>query len=304
MVTISNEMKRHVIRELLTDGGNHREYVFQEINREFLRFAIEFLDRAGAAKLRWEDRVADQSGSGHWYLNEFTLTARTKSELGVIGGVPDKTVTNIYGSGTRETVAEAAATNLSHLLEEIETIGALRPHDAAVSLVLPNGLTFDTEESLLLVNSLAVKRDQIRAGYWASVGNGAEEPLMRTLSTLYGLQDEQFRSGLKKDGRYQVDFLIQHSGVECPCEVKLNGRGNPESVTAAIARNPRILLADHISSQNREKLDSMSIAWVDFSEDGGFRGFGRALRKFGFTFVEPQDLSDLDRIFDRILPLT
>ncbi len=298
MVTITNELARHIIRELLTDGGNHRRAVFEQTNRQFLQYALDFLRRAQRAKIHWEE----QPQSSDWYAT-FAAQADSTGEVSIIGGVPTKTVFNIYGHTTRTVVLDAAQANVAYLGATLEELTALQSPPIDVAITLDDGFRFDRTESLLIVNSLAVKRQQISGGNWSSAGNAVEHPLMETLCHLYSLDEQNFRRGSKKDGRHQVDFMLQRSGVEYRCEVKLNGRGNPESVTGAIARDPRIVLADHISEQNREKLDSSSIRWVDFSDDSGFRRFSDALDAFHIPHSDPANLDRLDEILDTVLPL-
>ncbi|MBQ3458196.1 MAG: CfrBI family restriction endonuclease, partial [Synergistaceae bacterium] len=45
-------------------------------------------------------------------------------------------------------------------------------------------------------------------------------------------------------------------------EVKLMGRGNPESADATIARDSDIFIADTLSEQNRAQLTSRGIAYL------------------------------------------
>ena len=126
---------------------------------------------------------------------------------------------------------------------------------------------------------------------------------MKTLCRLFQVEKRHYRSGVTHDGRYQVDFMLTKSGIEYRCEVKLNGRGNPESVTAAVGRDPRILVADWISEQNREKLSSSQVQWVDLSEPDGYQRFGDVLTTFDIDHQAPLNLGQLDEILDSLLPL-
>ena len=299
MATITTEGKRRIIRSLLEDGGNHRAAVFEEINRDFLQYAMSLLGRAADGKIRGEEVRSD-----NWYFSELVNRASQTNEVAVLGGVPKKTIFNIYGSATRQIVLEAAAENINSLNSALEELRAVHHPDLHVSISLGSELEFTTQESMLLINALAVKRHQISGGKWAAVGIAVEAPLMLTLCRLFALEPQHYRSGLSKDGRHQVDFMLQRSGVEYRCEVKLNGRGNPESVTAAIARDPRLVLADFISEQNREKLDAAGIRWVDFHDRQGYLRFGRALDAFNLPYHPPDEaLPQLNNIFDEILPL-
>ena len=302
MVTLSNDMTRHVIRELLTDGGNHRLAVFQAINRTFIRYSLDFLQKATESKSQWVDSDIAEIAESDWYVEFLRSQFTDMDEAEIIGAIPKKTIENIYSGKRKALVRSALEANIEHLIEAFEEARALHG-PSEVATVTVDGIEFTAAQSMLLMNSLAVKRQQINGGFWSAVGNAVEVPLLKSLCRLYEIDEQYHRGGLKKDNRHQVDYMLRRSGVEYRCEVKLNGRGNPESVTAAIARDPRIVLADHISEQNREKLNSADISWVDFSDNGGFFRFGIALEKFNIPHREAPDLSNLDNILDRILPL-
>ncbi|MXX80461.1 MAG: CfrBI family restriction endonuclease [Chloroflexi bacterium] len=302
MVTIANDMKQHIIRELLAEGGNHRLAVFQAINETFIRHALEFLERATQHKAQWEDSSQSQTAGEGWYLDFLRASYSDMDEAEMIGAMPKKTIGNIYGGKSVAVVQGALQENVLHLIEAYDEARALHaePSPAVLSV---NGVEFSSAETVLLINSLAVKRQQISGGFWSAVGMGTERPLLQSLCALYELDEQYHRGGIEKDNRYQVDYMLHRSGVEYRCEVKLNGKGNPESVTSAIARDPRILFADFISEQNREKLDSSGIAWIDFSDQRGFRRFRDALLRFKIPHTDPPNLDRLDDILDEILPL-
>ena len=307
MVTLAYDMTRHIIQQLLSDGGNHRLAVFQAINETFIRYALDFLDRAAEHKAQWVDgqsvNVGEQeSAAEQWYTDFLRDSFVDINEAEIIGAIPKKTIGNIYGGKGKAVVQRALIENVTHLVEGYEEARALRGGHAPISLEV-DGVAFSAAETILLTNSLAVKRQQISGGFWSAVGNAVEKPLLIALCRLYNVDKQYHREGLSKDNRYQVDYMLHRSGVEYRCEVKLNGRGNPESVTGAIPRSPRIVFADYISAQNREKLDASDIKWVDFSEDAGFRRFGEALKMYGIPHQTPSNLDALDDILDTILPL-
>lgn len=50
---------------------------------------------------------------------------------------------------------------------------------------------------------------------------------------------------------------------ELHCEVKLMGKGNPESADAVFARKPQIFIADTISEQMKNQIDSQKIHYLE-----------------------------------------
>jgi len=47
-------------------------------------------------------------------------------------------------------------------------------------------------ESLIVINSLAVKRAALRGGLWSTAGKRVEKPLMQTLCKLYDVPNENY----------------------------------------------------------------------------------------------------------------
>lgn len=54
------------------------------------------------------------------------------------------------------------------------------------------------------------------------------------------------------------------------CEVKLMGKGNPESADAVIARDNRVFVADKLSDLNKSQLTSLGLEWVELRDTNGY----------------------------------
>lgn len=62
-----------------------------------------------------------------------------------------------------------------------------------------------------------------------------------------------------------IDKLI--SGKDYREEVKLMGKGNPESADAVIARDSHIFIADTLSLQNKNQLKSLGIEFLELKNN-------------------------------------
>ena len=101
----------------------------------------------------------------------------------------------------------------------------------------------------------------------------------------------------------EVDFYLIQGGSSYKCEVKLMGKGNPESADAVIARESQIFVADKLSDLNKRQLDDRGVHWVELRDANGFRKFGRVLEKLSIPFTDmvPANLDlDTERIFGEI----
>ncbi len=301
MVTLSNRRNRKIIRELLEDNGNHRKLVLDAINRSFLEMALAFFGEVANAKLKGLDVRADD-----WYVEEVLRKAPKSSgnkEHSLRGGLAGKTVKNLYGSQRLGIVIDASEDNLASLrgvIDELLTSGG----PEIVLTIKMNGIGIDltVSESLVVVNVIAVMRHSMSGAYWAQVGNDIQAPLMETLCVLCQVDKRHYRESKPDDGEFEVDFVLV-GDKDYRSEVKLNGPGNPESVTIAPGRGADLVVADWVSEQNANSLDDKGICWVDLHTPDRFERFSAALQKFNIPHHTPSNLNALDQILDTILPL-
>ena len=69
----------------------------------------------------------------------------------------------------------------------------------------------------------------------------------------------------------EVDLKLYDKNLrEYRCEVKLMGKGNPESADVVIARDTDIFIADTLSEQNKSQLTQRNVLWLEL------RGHSRA----------------------------
>jgi hypothetical protein len=80
--------------------------------------------------------------------------------------------------------------------------------------------------------------------------------------------------------QYAIDFF------NYKCEVKLMGRGNPESADAVIARDSKIFIADKLSDTNKRQLDSLGVEWVELRSENGFKRFADVLRRLNIPYQD------------------
>ena len=161
------------------------------------------------------------------------------------------------------------------------------------------------------MNMLAVKRAALRGGAWATAGKKVEKPLMLTLCKLYQIAEENYAVTLK--GRKteidettferEIDFYLIESGNQYKCEVKLMGKGNPESADAVIARDSRVFVADKLSDMNKRQLNSRKVDWVELRSENGFQKFAEVLDTLKISHGEMLEVSEenLENIFDGIM---
>lgn len=164
-------------------------------------------------------------------------------------------------------------------------------------------------ESLLVINTLAVKRAALRGGLWSTAGKRVEKPLMLTLCKVFQVPKANY--SIKSRGTAQladatfereIDFYLNAVGSEYKCEVKLMGKGNPESADAVIARDSKVFVADKLSEMNIRQLDSLEVCWVELRSKNGFRRFEQILETLNIPhgeMIEPTE-ENLERILNEI----
>jgi len=273
-MTITEQVAKNIIRKLLK-GEDYRIEVVTLINAEFLQFAIDFFKRIVDAKLKSKNITVD------WYKKEFLDPSLSARDIAINAGLNKKTIHNMFNSSTKEIVIGASNEHYDTLYETIKNlVESERDLDLALTIKF-KGISVDlnVSESLIVINTLAVKRAELRGGLWSTAGKRVEKPLMQILCKLYDVPDNNYAIKIKgrlvqdSDFEREVDFYLVEGKNQYKCEVKLMGRGNPESADAVIARDSKVFVADKLSETNKKQLDSLGVEWVELRNNKGFQRF-------------------------------
>lgn len=300
-MTLTEQVAKTIISKLLK-GEDYRIEIVTMINAEFLQFAIDFFKLVIEAKLNNTNVTVD------WYKKTFLNPKLPAKEIAINSGLNKKTIHNMFNSSTREIIIDAANEHYDVLFESIKNL-VENEHELDLTLTIKfKGVSVDlnVSESLIVINTLAVKRAELRGGLWSTAGKRVETPLMKTLCKLYSVKEEHYRSKFIKDKAKgfdrEIDFYLIKDGKEFCCEVKLMGRGNPESADAVIARSTKLFVADTLSTQNKNQLDNLKINWVELRSENGYKRFKLALENFDIPHIDYNGNldNDLEKIFKKI----
>ena len=302
-MTLTEQVVRNIIKKLLK-GDDYRIEVVSLINSEFLQFAIDFFKKIVDAKLRNQDITVD------WYKKEFLDPSLSSEDIAINAGLNKKTIHNMYNSSTKSIVIDASNQHYDYLFTEIKNLVENDPDIDLMLTIKFKGVSVDLNinESLIVINTLAVKRAALRGGLWSTAGKRVEKPLMQTLCKLYDVPNENYYLKINNtliqeaDFTREVDFYLTQGGDQYKCEVKLMGIGNPESADAVIARDSRVFIADKLSITNKKQLDSLNIEWVELRSKEGFKRFEKVLDQLNIPHkLLPPDIDQkLDEIFKEI----
>ncbi|GIV45311.1 MAG: hypothetical protein KatS3mg036_0129 [Ignavibacterium sp.] len=277
-MTITEQIVKNIIRKLLK-GEDYRIEVVTLINTEFLQFALDFFKKIVDAKLKSQNITID------WYKKEFLNPELPARDIAINAGLNKKTIHNMFNSSTKEIVIDASNQHYDYLYKTIKNLVQSEQHLDLILTIKFKGVSVDlnVSESLIVINTLAVKRAELRGGLWSTAGKRVEKPLMQTLCKLYDVPDTNYAVKIKDkvvkdtDFEREVDFYLIEGENQYKCEVKLMGRGNPESADAVIARDSKVLVADKLSETNKKQLDSLGVEWVELRNDKGFQRFETVL---------------------------
>lgn len=300
---LTEQVTKNIIKRLI-NGQDYRIEIVALINADFLQFAIDFFKKVIDAKLRNSNITID------WYKKEFLSPKLTTDEIAINSGLNKKTIMNMYNTATREVVIDASNEHYDLLYQ---SISCLIENQNEIDLTLTikfRGVSVELNinESLIVINTLAVKRAALRGGLWSTAGKRVEKPLMQTLCKLYSVPEENYiiklRGKSKKskqllDFEREIDFYLREGKNLYKCEVKLMGKGNPESADAVIARDSRIFVADKLSDMNKLQLNSLNIEWVELRNEIGYKRFKNLLENLNIPHKE--FIGDLDNQIDNIL---
>ncbi len=302
-MTLTEQVAKNILKKLM-NGEDYRIEIVTLINAEFLQYTIDFFKKIIDAKLRNDDIRVD------WYKKEFLNKDLPTDEIAINSGLNKKTISNMYNSATKEIVIEAS---MEHYEKLYQTIQSLVDGDNELNVTLTlkfKGVSVDlnVSESLIVINTLAVKRAALRGGLWSTAGKRVEKPLMLTLCALYKVSNKNYKIKVKsniqndEDFEREIDFYLTNKGKDFLCEVKLMGKGNPESADAVIARDSSIFIADKLSSTNKKQLNSLNVCWVELRAKEGYKRFNKVLKDLGIPHNEFKgDVNqELDKIFEII----
>lgn len=302
-ITLTEQVAKNIIKKLL-NGEDYRIEIVTLINAEFLQYTINFFKKIIDAKLKNKDITVD------WYKKEFLNKNLSAEEIAINSGLNKKTISNMYNSATKEIVIEASNEHYEHLYQ---TIQSLVDGEEGLNITLTlkfKGVSVDLNvaESLIIINTLAVKRAALRGGLWSTAGKRIEKPLMLTLCELYGVSNQNYRIKVKsqtqnnEDFEREIDFFLTNKGKNYLCEVKLMGKGNPESADAVIARDSSLFVADKLSDTNKKQLNSLKVEWVELRDIDGYKRFHKVLERLGIPHKEFKGDANkkLEVIFEKI----
>ena len=281
MANLTENAIKKVVRNLLTRDADYRVAIIAALNAQFMDFAIDFFKKIVNAKM--EKRAIDAD----WYKAVFINKPEDKRDIATNAGMNIKTIDNIHGTTRREVVVSAAGTNYDALKKMIEDLIA-ESGGVDITIAIAFGdvsINLNINESLVVINALAVKRAAMRGGLWSSVGKKTEGKLMRTLCYLFSVPPENYKGGdITPDENAtfarETDFYLIGE-KEYKCEVKLMGKGNPESADSVIAHESDVFVADTMSDTNIKQMDSLGVQWVHLRDEGGYLRFGTVLENLG-----------------------
>ena len=302
-MTLTEQVAKNIIRKLLK-GEDYRIEIVTLINAEFLQFAIDFFKKVIVAKLNNQGVTVD------WYKEEFLDHRLRKEDIAINSGLNMKTISNMFNSSRKEVVIDASNDHYDTLYESIKRlVDSEEGLELTLTLKFRNvSVDLNVSETLIVINTLAVKRAALRGGLWSTAGKRVEKPLMQTLCKLYKVSEENYKAELKgvggqEDFTREIDFYLIKDGSNYKCEVKLMGKGNPESADAVIARDSKVFIADKLSETNKRQLDSLDVEWVELRDANGFQKFKTVLVRLNIPFrdINLRNLEwDIERIFDEI----
>lgn len=278
-MTLADQVTKNIVKKLIR-GEDYRIEVVTLINAKFLQFVIDFFKRVAEAKLNNQDITVD------WYKKEMLSPKLTSNEIAIHSGLNKKTITNMFNSSRKEIVIEAAYEHYETLYQAIEELTNIE--DINVTLYIKFNkvsVELDINESLIVINTLAVKRAALRGGLWSTAGKQTEGPLMLTMCKLFQVPEENYsvkpkaKKVKKGEVNREIDFFLLNDGNTYKCEVKLMGKGNPESADTVIARDSNVFIADKLSDQNKAQLKERSVEWVELRDEVGCDSFFQVLRR-------------------------
>ena len=293
-MTLTDQVVKNIIKRLIK-GQDYRIEIVALINAEFLQYAIDFFKSVIEAKLANTDVTID------WYKKTFLNPNLSSESIAINSGLNKKTITNMYNSASKEIVIDASNEHYDVLYQSISSLIENQPDIDLTLTIKFRGVSVELNinESLIVINTLAVKRAALRGGLWSTAGKRVEKYLMASLCKVFSVPFEHFDQSKIPVSMREVDFYLIKDKKYFRCEVKMMGRGNPESADAIFARESDVFVADKLSDLNKQQADKLKVKWVELRNEDGFRRFATVLKELEIPFTDFK--GDLDSHLDTIL---
>ena len=295
-MTVNGIFIKNIIQKLLA-AEDHSIEVNELITDELLKYLVGFFKRIASAKLDNKDVTVD------WYEREFLVSSQSIGEIAIHAGLNEKTIENARNSKKKKIVLETSIEHYHKLQETIESL--IDQNDVDVTLTIKFrdvSVDLNINESLIVINTLAVKRSAIRGGIWSSIGKQVEKPLMMTLCALFQVPIKYYDQKNPPDFVRETDFFLRDdAGDSYRCEVKLSGKGNPESSDSAFRRYNHVLIGNKISDKMKKQMDEANIFWVELRSENGYKKFEKLLNELSIPCKPFHGY--LKETLDKILPL-
>ena len=287
---VNNFVIESIIRKLLT-GRDYRSEALTLIDTEFSQYIVDFFKQIVKAKLNKESVKID------WYIEEFlSSNSLSHSEMSVHAGTDTATILN-----SEQIALDTTLKYHDALYEACNSLG--NSLDMAFTIKCRNvSFNLNLNESFILFNTLAFKRSILQDRLWTEMGKQVEKPLMATLCALFQVPQKYYDQGNIPDSQRESDFYLFDDREEgFACEVKLMGKGNPESADAVYARDSRVLVANTLSDLNKQQMDENGILWVELKNTDDYKRFEQVLNALSIP-CKPFT-GNLQDALDKILPV-
>lgn len=297
-MTITGIVTKNIIRKLLAEE-DYRSEVLALINAEFLQYVVDFFKRIVTVKLENKDITVD------WYEKEFLASSLSKEDIAHHAGLNIKIINNAYNTTRKEIVVEASVEHYHTLYKTINSLTEETDVDVTLTIKFRGvSINLNINESLIVINTIAVKRSALRGGAWSTVGKRVEKPLMMTLCALFQVPTEYFdQRNLPTTARESDFYLFDNARTGYRCEVKLAGKGNPEAPDSIFARDGKVLVGDTVSDTMKQEMENNNILWVELRTQEGYKRFEEVLNELSIPCKPYRGnfQEDLENILTKIL---
>lgn len=283
-------------------GEDYRIAQHEAIEDEFLDEALSFFKSVVEAKFN------DQEIDRDWYQENFLNNNGDKKEIALYSGLNMKTVGNIKGSQAKDVVLDFANEHYEVLKNTIDALVEKSEFNVSLELSFKKvTVKLNSQESLIVINALTVLRSKIRGGAWSKLGKGIEIPLMMIFVKLLDVEPDNYFVGTEddapvRDRETDFFFVADDGDTVLPVEIKLMGRGNPESADGAIARDTEIFFAYKLSDSNKKNLEQRDIDFIELTHGNGLRKLSKVLDKYGIEHTRFKGgEEDIDEEIDEII---
>ncbi len=264
----ANTIKRLIKSILLNE--NHRLILTASKTDASISFFNDFLNSISERKTLTNDHSFNGlfQGIEESFFGEYLSSISIEEEKAKNLGIPGKTIGDAMGSKSKEKINEGIRL-FQPIIDQIISEKNFDLQQVKLNFS-DSSHVINSEEFMKLLLASSTWISAINGGFNSSFGKQIEKPIMLTLCKIFNVDQSNYHEYDQLDeGDYsrETDFYLRGSRQrDIKCEVKMMGRGNPESIDSAWRKGVKVFVGFEISETGKREANDKGVHTLELRD--------------------------------------